>query len=274
MTKGITGVALITGAAGGIGREAAFSFAEAGARAIAFADINEEGAKQASEKSKAFATNPEYRCLVLRVDVTDAASVQAMVDATVKEFGRIDYNVNSAGRGSDSSNATMDASIEEFDKIANVNTKGTMLCVRAVSKAMSNQQPVIYPGRYEQRDLGRGSIINLGSVMSYIGGPGKLPYCISKHAVIGITTTAALDNVPHRIRVNAVCPAWVDTPMMDARAGRETQLKGWIKQVSPAGRMAVPEEVADVIVFLCSPSASYINGQGFMVDAGLCLTIH
>lgn len=166
-----------------------------------------------------------------------------------------------------------------------------MLCVRAVSKAMAVQEPLMYRGRHGQRSLGRGSIINITSVMSFIGARGKLPYAASKHAVMGITKTAgksrmlslgmiflirdaALDNTAHHIRVNAICPAWVDTAMMAADFDKQPELKGIIQAVSPVGRMAVPEEIGDVIVFLSSASASYINGQGLIVDAGLSLTMN
>lgn len=193
--------------------------------------------------------------------------------------------------GTDSNAPTADASVEEFDKLAEINTRGTMLCVRAVSKAMAVQEPLMYRGRHGQRSLGRGSIINITSVMSFIGARGKLPYAASKHAVMGITKTAgksrmlslgmiflirdaALDNTAHHIRVNAICPSWVDTAMMAADFDKQPELKGIIQAVSPVGRMAVPEEVGDVIVFLSSASASYINGQGLIVDAGLSLTMN
>lgn len=272
--KGVNGVALITGAASGIGREAALAFAEAGASGIIFADLDEGGARDSAEQSKRLASHSKYCYLVVHVDITDAESVQAMVDGAVKEFGRIDYSVHCAGMGIDSNAPTADASIEEFDKLAHINTRGTMLCVRAVSKAMSTQEPLTYESRHGQRSLGRGSIINVTSVMSFIGARGKLPYAASKHAVMGITKTAALDNTPHHIRVNAICPAWVDTPMMARDFEKLPELEKIIQAVSPVGRMAVPEEIGDVIVFLSSASASYINGQGLIVDAGLSLTMN
>lgn len=169
-----------------------------------------------------------------------------------------------------------------------------MLCVRAITKAMALQEPLTYQGRYGQRSLGRGSIINIASVMSSIGARGKLPYAASKHAIMGITKTAgksrnmplllfrcivlsksvALDNTMHHIRVNAICPAWVDTPMMAADFDKQHELKNIIQAVSPVQRMAVPDEVGDLIVFLSSASASYINGQGIVVDAGVTLTMN
>lgn len=196
---------------------------------------------------------------------------------------------------------TPNIKVDGFSKTIETNVLGTMLCVRAVSKAMAGQEPLTHQGRRGSRDLGRGSIVNLGSVSSYCAAPGMMPYTASKHAVVGITKTAgksffyrasfrdllfpsssrlvdtgaaAIDNVKNGIRVNAVCPSWVDTPMMQASMERTPPLGGIIKAASPLGRAADPEEVADYIVFLCSPSASYINGTGLIIDAGLTLTMH
>ncbi|KAL6721050.1 hypothetical protein ACLMJK_000150 [Lecanora helva] len=271
---GVQGVALITGAASGIGKETAFGFAEVGAAGVVFADIDGAGAAIAQGKSKTFATNPDYRSLAVHVDVTDPGSVQAMVDTTTRELGRIDYSVNSAGVGTDSVTPVSHASIEEFDKIININMRGTMLCTRAVSEAMSKQIPLSYEGRNGKKDLGRGSIVNLGSANSYIAVAGKMPYTAAKHAVIGITKSAALDNKAHHIRVNAVCPGWVSTTMMERDVQKTPQLPQIIQAIGPLGRMAEPEGIGDVIVFLCSPAASYVNGTGLIVDSGLTLQVH
>ncbi|KAK3172342.1 hypothetical protein OEA41_005663 [Lepraria neglecta] len=270
----LNGFALITGAASGIGQETGFSFAEAGASGVLFADINKQGAQESAEMSKKFAKNPEYRAIAVKVDVTDPESVQSMVDTAIKEFGRIDHSVNSAGVSSSSDAPVSDLSLEDYARITDTNIKGTMLCVRAVSKAMSTQEPLTYEGRRGSRSLGRGSIVNMGSASSYVGTPGTMSYTTSKHAIIGLTKTAAQDNKKHHIRVNAICPSWVDTPMMERILQRKPQLEQVIEKVSPLERMAEPEEVADVIVFLCSPSASYVNGTGLLVDAGLTLSVH
>jgi len=272
-SKTTDGVALINGAASGIGQNAGFSFAESGARGVIFADINEKGAQDAAEKSKEFATNPEYRTLVIHVDVADAVSVQAMVDAAVKEFGRIDYNVNSAGIGTTSLNGIGDLDINEFDNLLNINMRGTMLCTRAVSKAMLAQEPREFQGRYGSRSIGRGCIVNLGSGNSYVVIPGKTSYTTAKHAVIGITKTAAVDYAGNGIRVNAVCPSWVEGPMTEHEAGVNPHLDAIVKAVVPVQRMAQPDEVSDAIIFLCSPAASYITGVGLMIDAGATLTV-
>jgi len=274
MAAKVTGVALLTGAGAGIGKETGFLLAEAGAKAIAFADINESAAKEAALQSMEVATNPDYRAIAIAVDVRDEASVIAMVQTAVKEFERIDYSINCAGVGGDTQNPVASASVDEFDKIISINTRGVMLCVREVSKVMAAQEPLpSITSRNGTRNLGRGSIVNIASMASYVGASGMMPYITSKHAVIGLTKAAAVDNAPHNIRVNAVCPAWVDTPMMQRAFVRNPKFEAMTK-LGPAGRMALPEEVGNLVVFLSSPAASYINGTGLLVDAGLLLTVH
>ncbi|KAJ2978635.1 hypothetical protein NUW58_g7436 [Xylaria curta] len=268
------GFALVTGAAGGIGKEVALAFAESGVHGVVFADINEQGAEEAAEESRKYATATNFRAIAVKVDVTDEASVQNMVDTAIREFGRIDYSVNSAGMGNISGAVIPNLKVDIFSKTIEVNIKGTMLCIRAVAKAMASQEPLSYKSRHGERSLGRGSIVNLGSANSYVAAPGMASYTTSKHAVIGLTKSSAIDCQKHYIRVNAVCPSWVDTPMMKASLQRVPQLAQMIKAVSPLQRAASAEEVADYIIFLCSPSASYINGTGLVVDAGMTVTAH
>ncbi|KAJ0106750.1 hypothetical protein J7T55_001274 [Diaporthe amygdali] len=296
-----TGYALVTGAAAGIGKEAAFAFAEAGVEGVAFADLNEQGAQEAAAESKNYATNANYQSLVIKVDVADENVVQHMVDAVVKAFGWIDYAVNSAGvkassfflcpnleisaRRVDSSQIgnisgaiTPNLKLDVFDKSVDINIKGAVYFVRAVTAAMAAQDELTHVSSSRHgnttRSLGRGSIVLLGSITSYITGPGMLNYTTSKHAVIGITKSAAMDCINSRIRVNAVCPSWVDTPMNHASLQRMPQLGHLIKAISSLGRVATVEEVADYIVFLSSPSASYINGTGLTIDSGISMGIH
>ncbi|RDL36253.1 uncharacterized protein BP5553_06865 [Venustampulla echinocandica] len=187
----VNGIALITGAAAGIGEEVGYAFAEAGASGVVFADINYEQAAENAEKSKAHATNPKYRALAIKVDVSDPANVQEMVDFTVKEFDRIDYSVNSAGLGATSLAPTADLDIDNFDSIIKVNTRGVMLCMRAVTKAMIAQEPKVHTGRHgKERSLGRGCIVNIGSMGSYAAAPSMMAYIGSKHALLGMTKVA------------------------------------------------------------------------------------
>ncbi|KAI1081228.1 hypothetical protein F5B20DRAFT_79686 [Whalleya microplaca] len=269
------GIALVTGAASGIGKETAFAFAEAGVRGVVFADVNQQGARDAAAESRSCAKNADYRPLALEVDIASQDSVQAMVDATVKEFGRIDYSVNSAGIGNISPALTPDLNVDVFSKTMDINIKGTLLCVRAVAKVMSRQEPLAYTSsRHGTRSLGRGSIVNLGSINSYMAAPGMSSYVASKHAVLGITKSAAMDCMKHHIRVNAVCPSFTDTAMMQAGFQRVRGLEQIVKTATPLRRSATTDEVADCIVFLCSPSASYINGAGLNIDSGITLTAH
>lgn len=170
--------------------------------------------------------------------------------------------------------STWELSPAEFDKISAINTRGTMLCVSAVSRVMVKQEPVSHTSRrWGTRSLGRGSIINLGSVNSFLAAPRSLPYITSKAAVVGLTKAAAFDCRPEGVRVNCVCPSFVDTAMMGKKLDVMTgeKMEYFKKNFGPIGRMAVPEEVAGMILYLCSPAASYVFGQSFLVDAGRTL---
>ncbi|KAM3158724.1 Short-chain dehydrogenase RED2 [Botrytis cinerea] len=271
----VTGVALVTGAATGIGRETGYAFAEAGALVVAFADINFEGAKMSAEKSNGFAKNSSYQSFAIQVDVADVDSVQSMVDRMVEKFGRIDYLVHSAGLGATSLKPTSDLDIANFDETLSVNTRGTMLITRAVTKAMSTQEPLTTEGRHgDERSLGRGSIVHIASAFSYIAAPGMMAYVASKHAMMGMVKVAAVDNAKYQIRINALCPSWVQTSMLERSLERWKGLEAIIQKASPAGRAATAEELANIAVFMCSPSASYVNGSGLIVDAGMTVTAH
>ncbi|ETS80725.1 hypothetical protein PFICI_08254 [Pestalotiopsis fici W106-1] len=268
------GIALVTGAASGIGKETAIAFAEAGAKGVVFADINDEGARAAAEESRQYAKHAGYRALAIKVDVTDAKSVQDLVASAVKDFERIDYAVNSAGIDLENySSFTPAVDLDAFSKISDTNIAGAVRFVRAVTAAMAQQEPLTYTGRHGTRSLGRGSIVLLGSTNSLIGAPGMIGYTTAKHAVIGIMRSAAVDALALKsaIRVNAVCPAWVDTPMVQVAAEKNPMLKYAISNITPLNRAATVDEVADYIVFVSSPSGSFINGTALPIDAGLTL---
>ncbi|KAL8729277.1 MAG: hypothetical protein Q9181_005056 [Wetmoreana brouardii] len=270
----IEGTVLVTGAAGAIGEETVYAFAEAGAAAIACADIDLRKAEQVAERSKKFALSPEYHVIATAVDITDPSSVQRLVDLVVKEIGRIDHNVNAAGIDGDDHKAIYDSSIEEYDNLLNVNAKGVLTCTRAVSKVMLGQNTRSVQTRNGVRDIGRGSIINIGSANSYVAIPGKVAYVASKHAMMGITKTAALDCASHGVRVNALCPTWVRTPMVEEECRKNPGLEDVIKKLSPLARAAELDEITGAIIFLSSPGASYVTGTGLVIDAGLTLTVH
>ncbi|EMR63235.1 putative short-chain dehydrogenase reductase family protein [Eutypa lata UCREL1] len=269
----LDGVALVVGSGSGIGREAAFSIAEAGAKAVVFADMNDETAKASSEESKKYASNKEYQTTIFKMNVQDDKSVQDMVNFVVREFGRIDYAVNSAGVDNGVNAPIAETDIDNFDRIMNINARGNLICVRAQVAAMRKQEPKTWSSRNGTRDIGRGVIINLASANSFVGLPGKGSYTISKHAFMGITKMAGLDHAPEGIRVNAVCPTWVRTPLLDEEMKKNPEVQGMISAIVPIKRAAECEEVSDTIAFLCSPAASYINGTSLLVDAAVTTTV-
>ncbi|KAK1148132.1 hypothetical protein N8T08_010771 [Aspergillus melleus] len=264
------GFALVTGAASGIGQETVFSLAQAGVEGILLADLDLEKAESTISESKKFATHSNFRAIAVQTDVTDEKSVENAVEAAKKEFGRIDHCM-----GNLSGAVTEHLNIEMYDKTMAVNARSTMLVLRAVSAAMAVQEPLEYtsPRHGTKRSLGRGSIVIVCSVNGLVAAPGMLNYSASKWAVIGIAKTAAVDNIKNHVRVNIVCPAWTQTPMMERSLERVPQLGPIIQAVSPLKRGAFPEEVADSILFLCSPASSYINGSVVNIDAGLTLTV-
>ncbi|KAL8786454.1 MAG: hypothetical protein Q9213_002770 [Squamulea squamosa] len=173
----VDGVAIVTGAAAGIGKETALAFAEAGARGVIVADIYQEGANESVSACKKIAKHPDFNAVAVHVDIVDEEGVEAMVKKAI-EIGNL------------SGAMTPNVKTDMFSQTLDTNIKGTMFFVRAVSKAMAAQEPLQYQGRNGPRDLGRGSIVNLGSVNSYCAAPGMMPYTVSKHAVVGITKTA------------------------------------------------------------------------------------
>ncbi|PGH09848.1 hypothetical protein AJ79_05574 [Helicocarpus griseus UAMH5409] len=272
--KGLSGYAFVTGTASGIGQESAWQLAEAGAAGIVFADLNKAGAKEAAEKSKSLATNPSYKAIALKIDITKKASVQEAVAFTLKEFGRIDYGVHCAGIGTVSNNPISDPVENEYTNIWEVNTKGTVFVTGALVAAMEKNEIATVTGRNGVREIGRGSIVNLASADSHIAEPFKGPYIASKHAALGITKVAAVENAKKQIRVNALCPTWVDTPMMEGYFTVTQGLREIIKKKHPKGRMALPEEVASAVLYLLSPGASYITGTGLVIDHGILLSVN
>ncbi|KAL9047834.1 MAG: hypothetical protein Q9162_007934, partial [Coniocarpon cinnabarinum] len=249
------GAALVVGAASGIGLETAFTFAARGTPVVVFADQNLEGAQAASEQSKSIATAKEYQTLAFEVDVADIISVERMVEAVVMQFGSISYFVNSA------------------DRLHDVNTKGMLNCLTHVMKIMINNEERFVENRAgsAKRSVGRGAIVNLVSTAGLYGLQNSVTYTASKHAAIGVNRCAALEARPSRIRINALCPSFADTPMMERGLRRAPELGDLITKAMPFGRMATVEEVAEVAYFLCSDAASFVNGHNMIVDGGASL---
>ncbi|KAF9886748.1 reductase [Aspergillus nanangensis] len=265
----LDGVALVTGAGSGIGRQLCLAYAESGCRAIALADIKIEGVNETISLIQA--RGYHVRTLALETDVTKVTSVRRMVSETVKAFGRIDYAANVAGITTTARVPTADYPQQEYDKILEINTKGTMLCMQEQIQAMINQSPTCTPGIDNPLRAQRGSIINVASVTGFAALQNMMPYNVSKHAVIGLTKSAAVDHAPSDIRINAVCPGMTETPMVASgktTASRPTPRRGWAVEGNGRHRLAIPEEIADVCIFLSGCGASYMSGSSVTVDAG------
>jgi NAD(P)-dependent dehydrogenase (short-subunit alcohol dehydrogenase family) len=242
-------VALVTGAAAGMGLATVRAFAEAGA-AVVLADVREdlvmaEARKLASAGRKAIA---------VRCDVSDDAQVAAMVDRAVAEFGRLDAAFNNAGVMARIA-PTADSTREDWDRVIGINLRGVWSCMKHELRQMLTQ--------------GSGAIVNNASVGALTGNPGIGAYIASKHGVVGLTRTAALEYIRSGIRVNAVNPGLIDTQIArDVVAGDERAYAEIAKTV-PIGRAGRPEEIASAVLWLCSPAASYVVGHALTVDGGM-----
>lgn len=241
-------VAFITGASTGIGRATAVAFAKAGA-SVAVVDTNTDAGLLTAKMVVESGGNSRF----FKCDVSQGAEVKKAVDETVKEFGRIDFAFNNAGIEGEQS-VTPDCTEENWNKVINVNLKGVWLCMKYQIPQMLKQ--------------GGGSIINCSSIAGLVGFPGIPAYVASKHAVIGLTKTAALEYAKSNIRVNAICPGVIQTPMIDRFTHGEAQIKKQLADGEPVGRIGQPEEVAAAALWLGSSASSFVTGHSLVVDGG------
>ncbi|KAL4957400.1 hypothetical protein BDW69DRAFT_200982 [Aspergillus filifer] len=271
----ITGYALIVGGGSGIGRACALTLAKDRAAGILVADINTAAAAETADLCRGVTTNPDFRVEAVHIDITNEESVRNAAALTVKTFGRMDYCVNCAGIPQSSFSEIAESNIANFRRMLEINTTGTFLVIREASAVMRTQEPQrIVASLGDDRGLGRGSIVVLGSAASYVATSGLAQYTTAKHAVIGLVKNAAIDNVPHNIRVNCVCPSWVKTPMVQTALADNPALSELITKMVPMTRIANPEEVADAVSFLCSDRSSYMTGHGLVLDGGSTLACH
>jgi NAD(P)-dependent dehydrogenase (short-subunit alcohol dehydrogenase family) len=242
-------VALVTGAGSGLGIATAKAFAESGA-SVVLADWNDEAARLAAEELAA----QGHKGLAIHCDVADDAQVEAMVEQTVATFGRLDVAYNNAGVQNVLAEAA-DQTREDFDRVTAINLRGVWSCMKFELRQMRKQ--------------GSGAIVNCSSIGGLIGGAGRGTYHAAKHGVIGLTKSAALEYAAQGIRINAVCPGLIQTPMSDqmVAAGQADALDAMLKNV-PIGRLGRPEEIADAVLWLCSSAASLVVGHALTVDGG------
>jgi NAD(P)-dependent dehydrogenase (short-subunit alcohol dehydrogenase family) len=249
MTTELEGkVGLVTGGTSGIGRDTAVLFAKAGVKVVVAGRRELEG-NETIELVRAAGGDG----LFVKTDVSKAAEVDALVQKTVERFGRLDIAFNNAGIEGVLA-PIIRQSEEDWDRTIEINLKGVWLCLKYELRQMLKQG-------------GGGAIVNMASIIGLIGSAGVAAYSASKHGVIGLTKTAALENAKSGIRINAVCPGFTETPMAD-RIFRAPAVRKHVVSCHPIGRLGRPAEIAEAVVWMCSDRASFMTGQSLVLDGG------
>lgn len=246
-------VALVTGAASGLGLATAKAFAESGADVV-LADWNERAVNAAADELSA----QGHKVLAVHCDVADDAQVESMVRQTVETFGSLDAAYNNAGIQNLLAD-TADSTRDDYDRVMAINLRGVWSCMKFELQQMRKQ--------------GSGAIVNCSSLGGLLGGAERGIYHAAKHGVLGFTKSSALEYAARGIRINAVCPGMIHTPMTDQMiaSGQGEALEAMLKKNVPMGRQGRPEEIADAVLWLCSSAASYITGQSLSVDGGFVM---
>ncbi len=241
-------VALITGGSSGIGRATALAFAREGAKVIVASRREDE-----SQETVRLVREAGSAGLFVKTDVSKEADVKTMVEKTIKAYGRLDFAFNNAGV-EQIPTPLAEQTEETFNQITNINVKGVWLSMKyEIPQMLKN---------------GGGAIVNMSSVAGLIGFPGVPLYVASKHAVLGLTKSTALEYAKAGIRINAVCPGAIETDMFDRFVKNNEQVRDQVMAMHPIGRSGRPEEIANAVVWLCSDAASFITGQSLALDGG------
>ncbi len=240
-------VALVTGAGSGIGRASAIAFAREGAK-VAVVDVDVEG----GEATAHMINEAHSEAIFIRADISKVAETEGLINTIDKAYSRLDCAFNNAGIMGEIG-LTTDCTEENWDRVISINLKGVWLCMKYEIPQMLKQ--------------GSGAIVNASSILGLVGSPNGVPaYTASKHGVAGLTKAAALEYAQMDIRINAVCPGFIRTPMVQGLTGGSTEAEAGIISREPVGRLGEPEEVAEVVVWLCSEAASFVTGHAMAVD--------
>jgi NAD(P)-dependent dehydrogenase (short-subunit alcohol dehydrogenase family) len=243
-------VALVTGAASGIGRAAAIAFAREGAKVVV-SDVDQAG----GEATVRTIEDSHGEALWVAADVSDSGQVQELVERTVSAYGRLDCAFNNAGITVTRRTPMVDLTEAEWDRLIGINLKGVWLCLKYEIPEMIKN--------------GGGAIVNTSSTAGLVGSRGLASYVASKHGVAGLTKAAALEHSQDRIRVNAVCPGPIRTALTEGVMAANEGAEERYTSRAPMGRMGMPEEVAEAVVWLCSDAASFVTGHTMAVDGGV-----
>jgi len=242
-------VALVTGGSSGIGRATALAFAREGAQVVV-ADVSVEGGQETARTIK----ENGGQAVFIKADVSKSGDVEGLIEQAIQTYGRLDYACNNAGIEGEQA-STVNCSEANWDRVINVNLKGVWLCMKYEIPHMLKQ--------------GSGAIVNMSSVAGLVGFSNAPAYTASKHGILGLTKTAALEYAKAGIRVNAVCPGVIRTMMVERVTGGDPQVEAQLTAIEPVGRMGRSEEVAEAVVWLCSDAASFVTGHAMVVDGGL-----